>query len=457
MASTVAMLAAKQREYFNQNRTRPEAVRRAALSSLLEGIDRHEEEIYEALSQDLGKSKYEAYLAEVQLVRQEIKTSLKHLHRWMKPKRVGSTAATFPSKGKVFREPFGVTLVLSPWNYPFQLAMVPLVGAIAGGNCVLLRPSHSSPHTAALLRRLVAEALPEELAACVPEEAEYDEILNEAYDLIFFTGSERVGKIVMEAASRHLTPVVLELGGKSPCMIDRTADLEVAARRVAWGKFLNAGQTCVAPDYLLVEETVREEFCRLLIRQVECLYTKNALEHPHYPRIINRHHFDRLTGYIAGWPDHSGGRSNPETLKIEPTLFYHASFEDPIMQEEIFGPILPVISFSDREEMIHAVKRRPRPLALYLFTRDRAFRDQVLDQIPFGGGCVNDTVIHLANHHLPFGGIGSSGMGQYHGAYSFEAFTHPKGVLLAKNRPDFPFRYPPYREETFRWTKRLTK
>ncbi|WP_077534678.1 aldehyde dehydrogenase [Massiliimalia massiliensis] len=446
----------RQNTFFRENRTKPEKFRREALSRLLRAVEERENEIYAALFEDLHKSEYEAYLTEIQMVKQEIKTSLKHLHRWMKPKRVGTPITHFPSSSRIYREPFGSVLILSPWNYPFQLCMVPLVGAIAGGNCAVVKPSRSSPHVAEVIHKIISEAFSEEYIACVSESISYDELLGQRYDLIFFTGSERVGKIVMEAASRHVTPVVLELGGKSPCIVDRTAPLDLAAKRIAWGKFLNAGQTCVAPDYVLVDRTVEKAFLEKLKEQIKALYGE-ALENPDYPKIINQHHFKRLSDYIDTCTDCWGGKTNPNSRQIEPTIFFRASFDDPIMQEEIFGPILPVIAYRDRNEMIDTVKRRPKPLALYLFSTDKLFTEQVMSEISFGGGCINDTVMHLANHHLPFGGVGGSGMGGYHGGYSFETFTHAKGILVGKPYLDLPFRYPPYREDQLRWVKRLTK
>ncbi|WP_229423248.1 aldehyde dehydrogenase [Massiliimalia timonensis] len=449
-------LVQKQHDFFMTNCTKEESFRRKSLENLLQAIEKREPELYEALKQDLNKSEYEGYLTEVQIVKQEIKTALKSLHRWCKPKRVKTPVTHFPASSRVYREPFGVTLILSPWNYPFQLAMVPLVGAIAGGNCAVLKSSKSSPAVSGVIRRMLEDAFPEEYISCAPDEASYDEILAQKYDLIFFTGSERVGKIVMEAASKHLTPVVLELGGKSPCIVDKSAAIELAAKRIAWGKFLNAGQTCVAPDYVLVDQSVKKAFVSELQYQVKELYG-HALENPDYPKVVNRHHFDRLTGYIKERDNVIGGASDEKTNRIEPTIFCDASWDEPAMQEEIFGPVLPVIAYDDPQQMIASIKARSKPLALYLFTKDRTFVQKIMKEVSFGGGCVNDVVMHLANHHLPFGGVGNSGMGQYHGDYSFEAFTHVKGVLWAKSYLDMPFRYPPYRESMFRWVKRLTK
>ena len=449
-------ILSRQREFFNTGKTKDISFRKEMLNRLLEGIYQYESKIYAALKQDLNKSEGEAYLTEIQMVTTEIKTAVKHLKSWAKPQRVKTPISQFPASGKIYYEPYGTVLILSPWNYPFQLALAPVVGALAAGNTVILKTSKSSPQVSCVIRRMLEEYFSEEYLYVVPEETEYHEILAQHYDMIFFTGSERVGKIVMEAASKFVTPVVLELGGKSPCIVEKTANLLLAARRIAWGKFLNAGQTCVAPDYLLVERCVADELISLLKTQIHQMYG-NALENPDYPKIINRRHFDRLVGYLDAEQEIFGGRYDVSKLRIEPTLLLSATDKSSAMQEEIFGPILPVIVFDNLDEVLSSLQNKPRPLACYLFTQSRQTESKVLHTLSFGGGCVNDTVIHLANHYLPFGGLGSSGMGSYHGKHSFVTFSHQKGILHAKSFCDIPFRYPPYTEKKLKLIKKITK
>lgn len=446
----------KQRKFFVEGRTKEISFRKEMLNRLLLGITDYETQFYNALQKDLHKSEYEAYLTEIQMVKSEIKAALKNLKRWSKPERVKTPITHFPASSRIYHEPYGTVLILSPWNYPFQLALAPAVGAIAAGNTVVLKTSKSSSATSAVIRKMVSEYFKEEYFYAVPEETDYDSILKGRYDMIFFTGSERVGKIVMEAASKFVTPVVLELGGKSPCIVEKTANLAVAARRIVWGKFLNAGQTCVAPDYLLVERPVKEKLLPLLKAEIQNLYG-DALKNPDYPRIINEHHFKHLISYLENAKNKIGGEYDAKSLRIEPTLLPDSDFSVPAMQEEIFGPILPVISFDDLDDVIAALQEKPRPLACYLFTENREVSEKVLKALPFGGGCVNDTVMHLANHHLPFGGFGSSGMGNYHGRHSFETFSHQKGVLMSKTFADMPFRYPPYTEKKLKTVRKITR
>jgi len=443
-----------QRAFFASGATRGPAFRKRMLQKLQQAITRNERLFYWALHEDLGKSETEAYLTEIQIVQTEIQTALRHLNHWVRPKRVPTPVSHFPGKSRVYAEPYGSVLILSPWNYPLQLALAPLVGALAAGNCAVLKPSASSPNVSSLLRKMLAETFEEQVVFCVPEETSYADILSQRYDFIFFTGSARVGREVMAAAARHLTPLVLELGGKSPCIVDRHADLDLAAKRIAWGKLLNAGQTCVAPDYVLADEAIHDALVHKLERYCRYFYP-NALENASYPHIVNRRHFDRLCAYLDQTPDKLGGAVCAERLKIEPTLFPHACWDDPVMQEEIFGPILPVLTYQTIDDALAEIQARAKPLALYVFSRDKRFVKQVLSRVSFGGGCVNDTVMHLANNHLPFGGVGESGMGRYHGAYSFAAFSHQKGVFHSGGWPDVPLRYPPFTEHGLKKIKRL--
>jgi len=445
----------KQREFYNSNQTKSIAFRKAELIKLKEVIERNEPLIFEALKKDLNKSETESYLSEVQIVKAEIKSALRHLKSWQRPKKVKTPITHFPAQSYVYRDPYGVVLILSPWNYPFQLAMAPLVGAVAAGNCVVLKVSKSSEHVSAIIQKIVNETFEKRYVYCVDYEVDYDEILKQKYDFIFFTGSEAVGKKVMAAASENVTPLVLELGGKSPCIIEKTADIKLAAKRLAWGKYLNAGQTCVAPDYVLIDKSCKEEFIIELQKQIKMMYG-DALSNKDYPKIINKHHFDRLTALIQGEAEKTGGCGNEETRQIEPTIFTNASFEDEIMKEEIFGPILPIISYSSLKEVLTTLKEKPRPLAFYLYSNNQRLVEKVLRNAEFGGGCINDVIMNLANHYLPFGGLGSSGMGNYHGAYSFDTFTHQKSVFKSNVLLDVCLRYPPYNTKKLNAIRKIT-
>ena len=449
-------LVRKQREFYNSNQTKSIPFRKEALKKLNEAIERNEPLIYEALRRDLNKSETESYLAEVQIVKAEIKSALRHLKSWQRPKKVKTPITHFPATSYVYHDPYGVVLILSPWNYPFQLALAPLVGAVAAGNCVILKTSKSSEHVSQIIQKIIEETFEKNHVCCVDYSVDYDEILNQKYDFIFFTGSEAVGKKVMAAASQNVTPLVLELGGKSPCIIEKTADVKLAAKRLAWGKFLNAGQTCVAPDYVLIDNSRKDEFIHELKLQINKMY-ENALENENYPKIINKHHYERLMMLINNESEKIGGAGNKETRKIEPTIFTNANFEDEIMKEEIFGPILPVISYSNLKEVLVLLKEKPRPLAFYLFSNNKSLVESVLNFAEFGGGCVNDVIMHLANHYLPFGGLGSSGMGNYHGSYSFKTFTHQKAVLKSNTILDVCLRYPPYSDKKLKAIRKITK
>lgn len=446
----------KQKQFFNTNKTKSTNFRKAMLKKLYHAVLSNEPLLYKALKLDLNKSESEAYVTEIQIILSEIKHAWQNLDRFNKPQKKKTPITHLPASSYVYREPYGSVLIMSPWNYPVQLALVPLAGAIAGGNCAVIKPSKSSKHVSAVIRKLLNETFKEDYIYCVNEAFSYEEILRETYDLIFFTGSERVGQIVMAAASKHITPVILELGGKSPCIIDKSANLKLAAKRIAWGKFLNAGQTCVAPDYVLIDSTIKKQFLKELKQQMHAMYG-NALHNENYPKIINKAHFERLTTLIANEEHLIGGRSNPSNCCIEPTIFTDAAWADAVMQEEIFGPVLPVISYESLGEVIRILKGKPKPLACYFFSRDKLRIKRLVHSLSFGGGCINDVVMHLGNPHLPFGGAGSSGMGQYHGAYSFAAFTRPKSIHVGKNYMDIPLRYPPYSAIKSKVIKLITK
>lgn len=430
----------KQREFFATGVTRSVNFRRLALRRLKEAIRRRETEIFEALKADLHKSETESRMTETGMVLEEIRFLEHHVERWAKARFQPAGRTQFPGRVVSFAEPYGSVLVLSPWNYPFQLNLVPLVDAIAAGNCVVIKPSELAPRTARVVKELIEGCFPQKYVAVLTGGQEVsEELLEQPFDFIFFTGSQRVGKIVMERAARHLVPVCLELGGKSPCIVDQTADLHLAAKRIAFGKLLNAGQTCVAPDYVLVQQEVMEP----LLQHLK-YYFKKFLHHPDdYPKIITPSHFERLSGLLEHQDVFFGGECNAETQQIFPTILRVDDPDAPVMQEEIFGPILPVLPFRHLRDAIAFVRVRPKPLALYLFSQDALHQACVLNRLSFGGGCINATVLHLASPKTGFGGVGASGMGSYHGKAGFDLFSHRKSVLV-KGRTELPIAYPPY-------------
>lgn len=438
-------LIAEQRAYFATGSTIPVDARIAALRRLERAILDHEQEIYGALKEDLGKSVPESYMCEVGLTLSELRYQIKHVRRWARHHKRSSSLANFPSRCFTVAEPYGVTLIMSPWNYPFMLTMEPLAGAIAAGNCCVLKPSAYSPATSAVIRRVVEAAFNEGQVAVVEGgRAENTALLDQRFDYIFFTGGTKVGRLVMEKASANLTPVTLEMGGKSPCIITSDANLKVAAARVVFGKYLNCGQTCVAPDYILVDQSVHDRFVELLKEQIETMFGTNPLDNPDYGKIINRKHYERIMGLIDPAKVLVGGEGREEELRIAPTIMDNVTADDAIMGEEIFGPVMPIISYESIEQAEAFIKERPKPLALYLFTRSKALEERFLAYVPFGGGCVNDTIVHLTVPSMGFGGVGASGMGSYHGKKSFETFSHEKSILKKANWLDLPMRYQPY-------------
>lgn len=447
MADYKAMLHA-QRAYFQKGDSKDVDFRIRQLKNLYQWICEHEQEIMDALYQDLNKSPFEAYATEIGIVKEEIKYTLKHIRKWASPKRVATPITQFPSKSFIYPEPYGVVLIMSPWNYPFQLTIAPLVGAICAGNCVVVKPSAYSPNTTRVMAGMIKELFPAEYITVVEGGREANQaLLDEKFDYIFFTGSVNVGRYVMEKASAHLTPVSLELGGKSPCIVDETADLKLAAKRIVWGKFLNSGQTCVAPDYILVHKSVKDKLIRQIERCIKKMYGKDVLHNDEYPKMINEKHFDRVLGLKREVRTVFGGGSDRASLKIEPTILDQVTWESPVMQEEIFGPLLPVLTFYDLQEAIRMVNARPRPLALYFFTKDSKREAEVLKNVSYGGGCINDTVVHLATSNMPFGGVGDSGMGGYHGKDSFDTFTHKKSIMKKSRLIDIPIRYAPFKNK----------
>lgn len=443
-------LVALQREYYTLGETKKVDFRKNALLSLKKEIIKREKDINLALNKDLSKSPFEAYMTEVGMTLSELDFVIKKVKKWAKTKRVPTPLAQFAAKSFVMPEPYGVVLIMAPWNYPFMLTLEPLVGAIAAGNCCILKPSAYSPNTSAIIKEIVEAVFPEKYVAVVEGGRDKNtELLNQRFDYIFFTGSMAVGRLVMEKAAANLTPVSLELGGKSPCIVEKSANLKLAAKRLAFGKTLNAGQTCVAPDYLLIDESVKKEFLEYYCDWVKKMYTEEPLKNPSLVKIINRKHFDRIVGLIEQNKVILGGKSDEELNKIEPTVMDNVTLKSPIMQEEIFGPVLPVITFKSIEEVPQlqsSVLDGSKPLALYLFTQNKQVEKFILEKISFGGGCINDTIVHLATPHMGFGGVGNSGMGSYHGKLSFDTFSHHKSILKKANWIDLPIRYQPETE-----------
>ena len=443
----IKKIVGEQRSYFHTGATLPVSVRVHALNKLKSCIIEKKEKINKAIHQDLGKSAFETYMCETGLVLSELSYMLKHIYSYAKEKNVRTPLAQFHSRSYKKPSPYGVTLIMSPWNYPFLLTIDPLVDAIAAGNTAVVKPSAYSPCTSEIIQEIIRECFDKKYVAAVTGgRAENTCLLNEHFDYIFFTGSQAVGKEVMTHAAAHLTPVTLELGGKSPCVIERTANLRLAARRIVFGKFLNCGQTCVAPDYIYCDQSVKDRLIKELQKQIKRQFGKNPLKNQNYGKIINEKHFQRLTGLIESSKIVWGGGSDCQALKIEPTLMDHTAFSDPVMQEEIFGPILPILTFSSLDEAICRINSLPHPLALYIFTSDSRAAKKITAHCGFGGGCINDTVIHLATSQMGFGGFGESGMGAYHGKEGFETFSHKKSMVDKKTWLDLPMRYQPYRK-----------
>lgn len=433
----------KQKEFFKTNTTKSVEYRISILQKLEKVIRANEKRILFALYEDLSKSEAEAYMTEIGIVYGEIREALKKVKKWSKPKRVRGSLGTFPAKSYVYSEPYGVVLIMAPWNYPFNLSLSPLVAAIAAGNCAVIKCSKESKNTSKIIRDIINKTFEEEYIYCVDSELDYDEILHQRYDFIFFTGSARVGKIIMRVASENLIPVSLELGGKSPCIIDETADIKLSAKRIVWGKLLNAGQTCVSIDYIVVHKNVKEELIKSLQKEIELRYP-DAINNKSYPKIINTRHYERLLNLIKTESNVIGGKSNEREIKIEPTIFPDVDFDHEIMKDEIFGPLLPIIEYDDIDKVVDIIKEREKPLACYIFSQNKDNAEYIINSISYGGGCVNDVIMQLANNHIPFGGVGNSGMGSYHGKYGFDLLSHKKGIVKNKTILDLPFRYAPF-------------
>lgn len=443
MKEYISTTCSKQKQFFRSGATLPLCFRRQMLRKLSDAMHQYEKPLAEALWTDLHKSYEEAYLTELSIVYGEIRNHLRHLRHWAKPERKSSPLAIMPASSRIIKEPLGNTLIIAPWNYPVQLLLNPLVGAISAGCTAMLKPSPYVPNVSRVLTEMIRATFPEEYIAIVEGNRQVNQmLLAERWDLIFFTGSPSLGKMVMEAAAKHLTPVVLELGGKSPCIIDKSADLEVAAKRVAWGKSLNAGQTCIAPDYLMIHEDVKEYFLKRLVKEWRHLLTKDPQKAKHFVRIVSDKALERLIGYLDNGTIYHGGKYDKATRYLSPTILTDVQENAPVMQEEIFGPIFPVLTFKDLDEVISFVNKREKPLALYYFGKDD---QKILRHTTSGGACVNDVIMHIVNHKVPFGGVGNSGMGAYHGKDSFLTFSHRRSVIKTPTWVDMPFRYMPYK------------
>ena len=444
---TIDRILESQRTFFRSGATLPLPFRQSALGRLYAAVEKYEDEIAAALTADLGKSAFEGFMCETGLVKTEISYMRKHLRSLARARTVHTPLAQFASRSFTLPSPRGNVLIMSPWNYPLLLTIDPLADAIAAGNTAVVKPSAYSPATSAVIERLIGETFdPSHVAVVTGGRQENSALLTKKFDLVFFTGSQAVGREVLRHTAETLTPAILELGGKSPCIVDETADLRLAARRIVFGKYLNCGQTCVAPDYVLCQRPVKDALVEELKRQIDIQFGRDPLKNPDYGRIVSEKHFDRLLGLLCSGKTVAGGSYNRETLQIAPTVLDDVTCDDPVMGQEIFGPILPILAFERYEDLYGDLAQQPKPLALYLFSRDRARVREALDRLSFGGGCVNDVVIHLATSEMGFGGVGESGMGAYHGKVGFETFSHRKSIVDKKLWMDLPMRYQPYQK-----------
>lgn len=435
----------QQNHFFSSGKTIPAEFRLKQLESLKEAMIRHEADLAAALKEDLGKSRMESYMCEIGLTLSELTWMQKHLRSLMRSKRVSTPAAQFAAKSFRSPSPYGTVLIMSPWNYPVLLTLDPLIDAIAAGNTAVVKPSAYAPCTFDVMKTMIEECFPAHYVAVVDGgRAENQALLQQRFDMIFFTGGKTVGREVLRHAAEYLTPVTLELGGKSPCIVDSTAKIRLVAKRIVFGKYLNCGQTCVAPDYILCGKRIRDELITAILAEIEKQFGKEPLKNPNYGKIINEKHFERILGLINGEKLVYGGQSEPESLRIAPTVLNNITWDDAVMGEEIFGPLLPILTFDTLDEALDTVESHPHPLALYFFSEDKAAQKKVLDTCRFGGGCINDTIIHLATSDMPFGGVGESGMGSYHGRVGFETFSHYRSIVDKKTWMDLPIRYQKY-------------
>lgn len=447
----------KQREFFLEGKSKSYDFRIKMLKKLRAGLVANEEDILLALEKDLGKSNFESYITEYSFVLEEIDFAIKNLKKWMKTKKTSPSLSTFPAKSFYVYEPLGVTLIISPWNYPFNLSLGPVVGAIASGNTVILKTSSKSVATTDIISKIVGDNFREEFFIHLDnDKLDYDELISKPYDHVFYTGGPDVAKKIMAGQAFNLSKLTLELGGKSPCLVEKTADVKMAAKKIAWAKTVNAGQTCIAPDYLIVDKTIKDDLISELKANLIDFYGENPLANEDLPRIINVHHFDRLLGLIDKEKAIFGGEFDREKLKIAPTIMDGVDFSDPVMGEEIFGPIIPIISYSKLDEILGKIKRMPKPLAFYTFTRDKNIEDKIIREIEYGNGAINECLMQIANPRLEFGGVGNSGQGGYHGYFGFMNFSNRKSMVKA-GFFDNPFRYPPYNEKKLDFIKKILK
>ncbi|WP_026705555.1 aldehyde dehydrogenase [Flavobacterium soli] len=420
--------------------------RKQSLIKLLYTVKLYEKEISEALYNDFKKPAFEAFVTEINIVIDELNYTIKNINKWAKPKKVLPSFLNFPSREYIYSEPYGSVLIISPWNYPFQLALCPLIAAVAAGNKVTLKPSELTPNTSSLLSKIIRETFdPKHVIVVLGDKRLSEELLKNRWNYIFFTGSVAVGKLIYKAAAEFLTPVTLELGGKNPCIVDETANLPLAAKRIVWGKFINAGQTCIAPDYILVKPKIKNELISLLKKEIQNAYGENPELSPDFTRIISKEHLKRLVSFIEFQDIAFGGSHNEDENYLSPTIVDEPNLDSALMKEEIFGPILPILSYSNNDDLKRIISKSEKPLSMYVFTENNAFAEKIIQDYSFGGGCVNDTVVHFSNKRLPFGGVGNSGIGAYHGKLSFDTFSHQKAIVKKANWLDIPFRYAPYK------------
>jgi len=442
----ISELLQSQRDYFKTGETKSISFRKTILKRLKIELIKREDEISSALNKDFRKPVFESYATEIAVVISELDLTIKKLTKWAEPKRVMPSLLNFPSSDRIYSEPYGNTLIISPWNYPYQLALTPLIAAIAAGNTVVLKPSELTPNTSDIVENIISTIFkPNHVSVIKGGVNTSTELLAQRWGYIFFTGSVFVGKIVAKAAAVHLTPVTLELGGKNPCIIDETANIKLSAKRIVWGKFINAGQTCIAPDYILIHKSVKQQFYNALEKEIELAYSKTPKESTDFARIINEQNFNRLEKMLVNETCIIGGDTNADSLYISPTIIDEPNLDSEVMKDEIFGPILPVISYEGISSIDSIIFNYDKPLSLYVFSNNKRKAKELINRFSFGGGAINDTVVHFVNHKLPFGGVGNSGIGAYHGKLSFDTFSHKKGVVSKANWLDLPFRYAPYK------------
>jgi len=455
MLQSIEEIHARQKKFYKKHQALPVQQRIYILKNLKTEINRQEDAILKALKLDFQKPMFETMVSEIIVVYKELDLFINNLKKWAKPQRVKSSLLNFPSSDKIHHRPYGNVLIIAPWNYPFQLAINPFIAAIATGNTIVLKPSELTPHTSSILEKIIKNIFTEEQAVVIQGGKEVaQQLLDLKWNFIFFTGSVTVGKIVHQAAAKQLTPVTLELGGKNPCIVEKSAKIKLTAKRIVWGKFLNAGQTCIAPDYILVEKSIKPSLIKALKEEIIAAYGKNTIASPDYARIINSSHFERLKDLIDQEKVVFGGQTNENENFISPTLINEPLRSDDIMEDEIFGPLLPIISYENEEELEEIIQSYPAPLAFFVFTKYMDFAEKMMTQFPFGGGVINDVVVHFANEKLPFGGMGNSGTGAYHGKHSFYCFTHQQSVVNRKTWLDLPFRYAPYKNK-MKWIRKF--